>query len=376
MKVSKIFTYFKATINVEVEGFFIERFINLCKINNINIWDITYVNSGRIKFSTEPNEYKKLKPFLNKTKCKSKITNKKGIYFELFRYRKRRNVIILSILGLIMWITLSTFIWKIEIKGNEKVKDEEILIALEEKDIVRGKNKYFISKGEAVDYIRTKLYDIAWVGLEFEGTTLNVSVVEKIIDEESEDVTEMGDVIATKSGIITRIIAKNGTALFKEGRYIEEGMTAIKGSIKGEYMEEQKVHAAGILKIKAEYSFEKEYFYKEKIKEYTGNTRYGVGIGINNKKNVIKCLRKENKYDISSKEKIFEVFGTKISFIFNTYNEYEEYNITNSLEELMNKGKRDSGEYINKIKNTDSKILKEEVNVENIENRYKVYCIL
>ena len=56
MKVSKIFTYFKATINVEVEGFFIERFINLCKINNINIWDITYVNSGRIKFSTEPNE--------------------------------------------------------------------------------------------------------------------------------------------------------------------------------------------------------------------------------------------------------------------------------------------------------------------------------
>lgn len=376
MKVSKIFTYFKATINVEVEGFFIERFINLCKINNINIWDITYVNSGRIKFSTEPNEYKKLKPFLNKTKCKSKITNKKGIYFELFRYRKRRNVIILSILGLIMWITLSTFIWKIEIKGNKKVKDEEILIALEEKDIVRGKNKYFISKGEAVDYIRTKLYDIAWVGLEFKGTTLNVSVVEKIIDEESEDVTEMGDVIATKSGIITRIIAKNGTALFKEGSYIEEGMTAIKGSIKGEYMEEQKVHAAGILKIKAEYSFEKEYFYKEKIKEYTGNTRYGVGIGINNKKNVIKCLRKENKYDISSKEKIFEVFGTKISFIFNTYNEYEEYDITNSLEELMNKGKRDSGEYINKIKNTDSKILKEEVNVENIENRYKVYCIL
>lgn len=376
MKISKIFTYFKATIIVEVEGFFIERFINLCKINNINIWDIMYINSGRIKFCTEPKEYKKLKVFLNKTKCKSKIVNKKGIYFELFRYRKRRNFIILSILGLIMWISLSTFIWKIEINGNQKVTDNEILIALEEIDVCAGKNKYFISKGKAVDYIRTKLYDIAWVGLEFEGTTLKVKVVEKTLDEESEDVTEMGDVVATKSGIITRIIAKNGTALFKEGSYIEEGMTAIKGSIKGEYMEEQKVHASGVLKAKIEYTFEKKYFYTEKVKKYTGNTRYGVGVGINNKKNVIKYLIKENKYDISSEEKIFKVFGTKISFIFNTYNEYEEYDITNSLEELMNKGKRDSGEYINKIMHTDSKILKEEVKTEDIDNRYKVYCIL
>lgn len=376
MKISKIFTYFKATIKVEVEGFFIERFINLCKINNINIWDITYINSGRIDFYTEPKEYKKLKIYLKKTKCKSKIVNKKGIYFELFRYRKRRNLIALGLLGLILWITLSTFIWKIEINGNENITDAEILIVLKELDIKKGKNKYFISKGKAVDYIRTRLYNVAWVGLEFEGTTLKVDVVEKVFDNESEDVTEMGDVIAIKSGIITRIIAKNGTALFKEGSYIEEGMTAIKGSIKGEYMDEQKVHASGILKAKIEYKFEKEYYYTEKIKKSLDNTRYGIGIGINNKKNVIKCLRKESKYDISSKEKIFEVFGTKISFIFNTYNEYEEYDITYSLEELMNKGKRDSGEYINKIMDTDGKILKEEVKVEDINNRYKVYCIL
>ena len=36
----------------------------------------------------------------------------------------------------------------------------------------------------------------------------------------------------------------------------------------------------------------------------------------------------------------------------------------------MNKGKRDSGDYINKIMHTDSKILKEEVKTEEIDNRY------
>ena len=27
------------TVEVEVQGFFTERYINLCKINNINIWN-------------------------------------------------------------------------------------------------------------------------------------------------------------------------------------------------------------------------------------------------------------------------------------------------------------------------------------------------
>ena len=28
------------TVEVEIQGFFTERFINLCKINNIKIWNI------------------------------------------------------------------------------------------------------------------------------------------------------------------------------------------------------------------------------------------------------------------------------------------------------------------------------------------------
>ena len=45
MNVSNISTYVKAVIEVEAEGFFVERLINLCRINNIKIWNITYINA-------------------------------------------------------------------------------------------------------------------------------------------------------------------------------------------------------------------------------------------------------------------------------------------------------------------------------------------
>lgn len=376
MKISNVSTYLKATVKVEVEGFFIERFINLCKINNLEIWDIVYINSGKISFSTTPQQYKKLKPYLKKTKCKSNITRKKGIYFEFFRYRKRRNLLFLCIFLIILWATLSTFIWNIQIKGNERVSDKEILNILKKSNIYVGKNKLFVSKGDAVDYIRAEVYDIAWVGLEFKGTTLDVSIVEKIVDDGSRDMSINGDIIATKSAVITKIIAENGTAMYKTGSYIQEGSIAIRGAITSEYIGERRVHASGILKGIVEYNFEKDYKYTETLKKYTKKKRFGIGIGINNKKFVLKYLPKKNKYDININEKKFIIFGIEISFIFNRYYEYSEYEQSYNYEELKNKGKDDSKEYIQKILTDDAKIFTRKENILNSRDRYQISCFL
>ena len=78
------------TVEVEVQGFFTERYINLCKINNINIWNIKTIGGGIVRFSIAIKDFKKLRKISKKTKCKVKILKKEGIYFKLFKYRKRR----------------------------------------------------------------------------------------------------------------------------------------------------------------------------------------------------------------------------------------------------------------------------------------------
>lgn len=364
MNVSNFSTYLKAVVEVEAEGYFVERLINLCKINNIKIWNINYINEGRIRFSVAPKEFKKIKKYVKKSKCKVKIVNKKGIYFDLFRYRKRRLVAYLIGVLLIVIFVMSNFIWTINITGTENIDNAKIMELLEASGVHTGKFKLFISKGKISDYIRANLYETAWVGVDIKGTTMEITIKEKIISTE-EDKSIPGNIVATKSAVISKIIAENGTAKYKTGSYIEEGSIAIEGVIQSEIIEPTKVHASGILKGIVEYTFEKEYKFKNQIKEYTGKSRHGVGLKINNKEISIKYLPKEYKYDINSKAKVFEIFSVSISFIFNTYDEYIVRDIVNTKEELALMGDKDSTLYFDKILTNDSKVV--EKNVDQIE---------
>lgn len=360
MNISNFSTYIRAVIQVEAEGFFVERLINLCRINNIKIWDITYINQGRIRFCVSPKEFKKLKPYVKKSRCKIKIVKKKGIYFDMFRYRKRKLAVYLVLAILLISFVISNFIWNVNIVGNEKIKTEEIQNLLDEVGIRKGKIKFLISKGKVVDFLRANLYEAAWVGVNIEGTTMNITIKEKIISEE-EDKTVPGNIIATKSAVISKIIAENGTAKYKTGSYITQGSVAIAGVIESEFVEPIYVHATGILKGIVEYTFEKEYKYNEQIKEYTGKTRHGVGVKINNKEFLIKYLPKENKYDINSSAKMFEIFSVNFSFIFNTYEEYILKDIVRTKEELASAGQKDSTLYFEEILTNDSKVVEKKV---------------
>lgn len=346
MKLSKFDTYIKAQLEVYVEGYFVERFINLCKINNIKIWDINYINEGRISFKVSPKEFKKLKSYVKRSKCKIKIKSKHGIYFNMFKYRKRRIALYLILALVILSFIMSSFVWSIKISGNSSIETESIKSVVEKFGMHIGKNKLFISKKDLADYIRANLYEVAWVGVDIKGTTMNITVKEKIISNE-EDKTVLGDIVATKTAIITKIIAENGTAKYKTGSYIEKGSVAIEGTIYSEFIDPIKVHASGILKGNVEYIFEKKYLYNEKIKEYTGKSRHGVGAKINNKEIAIKCLPKENKYDITSNA--VNIFNTNISFLFNTYEEYILKDIVNTKDTLIKRGEQDLNLFLNEL---------------------------
>jgi len=373
MNISNFGTYVKAVVEVEAEGFFVERLINLCKINNVKIWNITYINEGRIRFCLSPKEFKMLKPYVKKSKCKIKIINKKGIYFNMFRYRKRRLAVYLVLALILISFAMSNFIWHININGTEKIEKGIIEALLKDMGMHTGKFKFLISKGQVADYIRANVYEVAWVGVDIKGTTLNITIKEKIISEE-EDKTVPGNIVATKSAVISKIIAENGTAKFKTGSYITKGSIAIEGIIDSELIEPIYVHASGIVRGVVEYVFEKEYKYTEKVKEYTGRSRFGTGVKINNKEFLLKCLPKENKYDINSKAKMFEIFSVDISFIFNTYDEYILKDIVRTKEELAAAGDKDSTLYFESILTNDSKVV--EKKVDQIENKdgivYKV----
>ena len=337
----------KGVVVVQIEGYFTERFINLCKINNIKIWDIRNIVNGVIRFKIDIGEFKKLKTIAKKTKCKVTIKEKEGLYFTFYRYRKRKIFALLTIVLLIISILFSTFIWKIEITGNTYLTDEEIISALKNSGIYVGKNKTFINKKDVISNMRVAVSDLSWIGIEMDGTKVVVKVVEKTkIDEKNIQQDVCGNIIADKSGIVTKIIPENGTALLKAGSYAEEGNILIEGVIYSKLMDPEYVTAKGIVKINKEYIFSKEYFYDNTIKNYNNKIRYSVGITIDSKEYMINYLNKSLKYDINKSAMNFSLFGKNISFDLYKFSEYDESITKKSKEDILEEAKIDGKNYI------------------------------
>ena len=82
--------YFSGFINIKVEGFFIERFINNCINNKIFLWSIKRSSSTLMSANVSIKEFKKIRVIAKKTKCKVNINFKKGLPIILHKYRKRK----------------------------------------------------------------------------------------------------------------------------------------------------------------------------------------------------------------------------------------------------------------------------------------------
>ena len=98
-----LLSYICGYVNISVEGYFIERFINMCISKGILLWNIKREKSTYLQTNISIKDFKKIKDIAKKTKCRVAINRKKGLPFILNRYKKRKIfvfalvVIILSI---------------------------------------------------------------------------------------------------------------------------------------------------------------------------------------------------------------------------------------------------------------------------------------
>ena len=124
--------YILGYVNISVEGYYIERFINTCLAKGIFIWNVKREKSTYMRANVGIQDFKRLKEVSKKTKCKMKIERKKGIPFLMNRYRKRKIFGILLIVIVIAMFVTSKFIWNIQIEGIEQIVKEDILSNLAE----------------------------------------------------------------------------------------------------------------------------------------------------------------------------------------------------------------------------------------------------
>lgn len=345
MIIRHLYTELSGYVNIKVEGFFVERFINMCLAQDIFLWNIKYENNVLVKLKISVADFKKIKKIAKKTKSKVKIETKVGLPFFLYHYRKRKIFLILACIVFLLIFILTRFVWNIEITGTKNISVEELRAVLKEEGIKEGILKNSIETEEVINTIRLKREDIAWIGIKIKGTNVIVEVVEAKEKPEVIDETKICNIVAKKSATISKIIVQNGTARVSVGDAVNAGDLLVEGVMEGQYTGTRQVNAEATIYGKISYEKSKKESLIQEIEKSTGKEEKKIEINLNNFKIILpKGVSKFENYDTiktNKKLKLFSNFYLPISFTEIKFVEKQKEYKTYTEEELILKLKKE-----------------------------------
>lgn len=377
MFIKILLSYLIGYITITVEGYYIERFINICRNKKIPIWNLRREKNVRLTLNIGINDFKEITRIGKKTKCKVKIVRKRGLPFIFNKYKKRKIFVGFLFIFIALLIISSNFIWNIEIQIENDQQVENIYQDLIEAGLEVGKQKRKINTKEIINQIRLKRSDIAWIGIEMKGTNAIVKVVKaeskpKIIDDE-----DYCNIVSDKRGIITKISAQNGTLAVKVGDTVDVGTVLINGWMEGKYTGIRYVHAKGDIEAKVWYTKSKEIMYNTTERKKTGEQENKYKIKINNFEiNLSKRVSKFQIYDTIDEEKKFKLFSDfylPIMIIKTTNKEVIEETKKYEIEEAKNLGIQELEEELDKNITDMTKIVNKNINAYEKEDGIEVY---
>lgn len=376
MFIKILLNYILGYVRITVEGYYIERFINICRKNKIIIWNLKRDKSVRLNLNIGIKDFKEIKKIAKKTKCKVKIIKKKGLPFLFNRYKKRKIFFGFLLLILILIGISSNFIWNIEIKIENAEQLDNIYEDITSAGLETGKMKNKINTKEIINQIRLKRNDIAWMGIELKGTNAIVKLVKAerkpdIVDEE-----DYCNIVSDKVGVITKINAKNGTLAVNVGDTVKVGTVLINGWMEGKYTGIRYVHAQGDIEAKVWYTKSTKILYNTTERSKTGNVENKYKIKFNNFEiNLSKRVSKFKIYDTIDAEKKFKLFSDfylPITLIKTTNKEEKEETKNYDFEQAKNLGVQQLEEELNKNITDSNKIVNKNINTYEKEDGLEV----
>ena len=282
MLIKILLKYILGYVRIAVEGYYIERFINICTTNKILIWNLKREKGVKLYLNIGIKDFYRAVKVAKKLKCRIKILKRKGVPFIINRYRKRK-IFILSLIMIIFAISFSSnYIWNIEIQVEDNLQINSLKEDIKEAGLSTGMNKKRIDTEEISNKIRLNRSDISWIGIELKGTNAIVKVVKAKEAPEIIDETEYCNIVSTKDAVITKIIAQNGTSNVNVGDEVKTGQILISGTMEGKYTGIRYVHSIGEVEGIVKYTKSVQIPYEEKKMVKTGNKETKYGIKINN----------------------------------------------------------------------------------------------
>lgn len=251
----RFFRFLTGYIEFEGKGGFPERFLNLCALNGLNVWDARCIGNT---FSAKTNIscYKKIRPCAKRSGISFRATKKHGLPFLIKPYIQRKGLLAGAVLSLILISVLSSCVWTIEVTGNEKFTQSQILQIAHQYGIKQGSFRNNIDAKAIRESIKSSVDGINWFSVNIDNTAVTLEVLESTGSNNILDLTTPCNIVSSVDGELLKLEVYTGQAALKTGNAVTAGDLLISGVVERADGSSDFVHARGnaVVRTKKEIS--------------------------------------------------------------------------------------------------------------------------
>ena len=226
---------------------------------------------GFLQFEASRKQREEIIALLDNLCYTHNIVSTKGVLNGLFSALKRAGLVIGMFCAVGAFLVYPHFVFTVEYNGD---KDKNVQDALSQFGIEQGALLWNLDE-EAVEKHLLSLEGISFASVEKVGTRVCVRVVHQLPAHTGVDT--LGNTIATKDGVVTRIVVYSGTAQVQVGDRVEKGQVLIGDYyLKGE--DKIPAEAKGEVYVERQVTFER--FFPDETYVVTGEKTVKTVVGL------------------------------------------------------------------------------------------------
>ena len=339
--VKNLLRYLWGYVVILVMGDFPKRFMNLCSLQGIEIWNLEKMNVG-YRMSILLKDFFCIKPLARKTNVSVKVLHRRGVPF-LLRRQRHKPFFFIGMFACILILLISTnYVWKIEFYGNYMMTEELLLDFLATKQVEQGVKKSDIDCAALEEQLREAYPVISWVCVKKEGTLLRVDIKEQFPNVKEESFQKK-DIISQYDGVIAGIVTRRGIPKVTTGDEVKKGDVLVEHLIEihddaGEVVKVNEGMASADILIQTKFPYQDD-VKRRYVEKYYDRTHKGLILIVNGHVFKTPVLKESGQYDeiVEYEQKVLPIFQPvciNIGKVTHCY--YHESYRTYSDEELQN----------------------------------------
>lgn len=240
-----VWLWWQGYLTVRLEGPGLEHLLNELAKAEIPLWNVRRLTLDVMIINIPVASYYKIRPLLWGGHIKISILDRHGFPFLFAKLKKRAFWGVGLLIALLIMTYLSSFVWFIEITGNEQISAVQLGAVLKEYGLKMGTLCDNVEQRQLETALLTRFPDLVWAEIDRQGVKVVVRVAEREIRPGEEQ--RIGNICAKQDGLITEVLVLRGTPLVQEGNTVREGEPLISGQYYDQRGKKQMGAARGII---------------------------------------------------------------------------------------------------------------------------------